>query len=132
MNIAAQVVGDGQGSLGGKNLWRCEVRPQPQSSEERKWPLLPPLWIPAFAGMTKLGAGLRKGCCSIGEGMRGCLSGVYPGSESGTCFHSNDGPAGTPLSGDKTQRHTLLSRPACWIRVDWPRPDVTAGGAGHG
>ena len=33
---------------------------------------LPPLWIPAFAGMTKLGAGLRKGCCE--RGMRGCLS----------------------------------------------------------
>ena len=32
---------------------------------------LPPLWIPAFAGMTK------------------SVAGVYPGSELRTCIHSN-------------------------------------------
>ena len=29
---------------------------------QRYNPLSPPLWIPAFAGMTKWGAGLTKGC----------------------------------------------------------------------
>ena len=33
---------------------------------------IPPLWIPAFAGMTRL------------------VAGVYPGSESGTCFRTHD------------------------------------------
>ena len=39
--------------------------------------LSPPLWIPAFAGMTK------------------SVAVVYPGSESGTCFRINDEFEGT-------------------------------------
>ncbi len=77
---------------------------------------LPPLWIPAFAGMTKLGAGLRKGCCE--RGMRGCLSSLSRIGVRGMLSTAGMTAAGMPLSGDKTQRHTLLFRRACWIRVD--------------
>ena len=71
-----------------------------------------PFWIPAFAGMTR------------------CVAGVYPGSWSGTCIHSDRScrlaPAhqgmkigcigwwegqvssGPPLAGDKPQRYILL------------------------
>ena len=59
-------------------------------------PLSPPLWIPAFAGMTKRGAG------------------VYPGSESGTCFRSDDraGRRGDEVTGvDRPPvAHLLISR----------------------
>ena len=74
-----------------------------------------PFWIPAFAGMTR------------------CVAGVYPGSWSGTCIHSDRScrlapgrqgrkigrigwwegqvssvPPTPPLAGDKPQRYILL------------------------
>ena len=49
-------------------------------------PPLPTLWIPTFAGMTK------------------SVAGVYPGSESRTCFHSN---------------RSCRLRPACQSMESW-------------
>ena len=57
----------------------------------RRFCLPPPLWIPAFAGMTNWGAGMTSAGGTIlrvrfeNRGLS-----LPPGSESGMCFRAND------------------------------------------
>ena len=66
----------------------CHAPPRRQwgTSPSHYMPLSPPLWIPAFAGMT-----IRRASVYPGS--------VYPGSESGMCFRTNDDTCRLDVSG---------------------------------
>ena len=70
-----------------------------------------PVWIPAFAGMTRW------------------VAGVYPGSESGTCFHSNRSCRLVPAHQGIKSRSCGLVKRIGTVRSATPHPNPSGGQA---